>query len=53
MARPIKETLILYGEEALKFETRMMNPEPVSRERVESMQRDYEFMSSRCVNCTF
>lgn len=47
------KTLIVIGEEARKFETRMMNPEPVSREWVESMQRDYEFMSSRCVNCTF
>ena len=53
MARPIKETPILYGEEARKFETRMLNPEPVSREWMESMKRDYEFMSSRCVNCTF
>lgn len=53
MARPIKETPILYGEEARQFETRMMNPKPVSREWMESMQRDYEFMSSRCVNCSF
>jgi hypothetical protein len=53
MARPIKETPILYGEEARKFETRMMNPEPVSREWLESMERDYEFMRSRCVNCSF
>lgn len=53
MARPIKETPFLYGEEARKFETRMMNPEPVSREWLESMKRNYEFMRSRCVNCTF
>ena len=53
MARPIKETPILYGEEARKFETRMMNPEPVSREWLENMKRNYEFMRSRCVNCTF
>ena len=53
MARPIRETPILYGEEARKFETRMMNPEPVSQEWLESMKRDYEFMSSRCVNCKF
>ena len=52
MARPIKETPILYGEEARKFETRMLNPEPVSREWLESMKRNYEFMRSRCVNCT-
>ena len=53
MARPIKETPILYGEEARKFEMRMMNPIPVSREQMENMKRDYEFMSSRCVNCSF
>ena len=33
MARPIKETPILYGAEARQFEMRMMNPEPVSKER--------------------
>ena len=53
MARPIKETPILYGEEARKFETRMMNPPRLPAEQIERMQRDYEFMRSRCVNCTF
>ena len=53
MARPIKETPILYGEEARKFETRMMNPEHMSREWMESMKRNYEFIRSRCVNCSF
>ena len=53
MARPIKETPILYGEEARKFETRMMNPQPLSPERQEGIQRDYEFLRSRCVNCSF
>lgn len=28
MASPIKETPILYGEEARKFEMRMLNPPP-------------------------
>ena len=53
MARPIKETPILYGEEAQKFEKRMQSPEPVSQERLKRMQQDYEFMRSRCVNCSF
>ena len=52
-ARPIKETPILYGEEARKFELRMQNPPRLPAEQIERMQRDYEFMRSRCVNCTF
>ena len=53
MARPIKETPILFGDEARQFEVRMLNPRPVSSERKESIRRDYEFMRSRCTNCTF
>lgn len=53
MARPIKETPILYGEEAKKFEMRMLNPEPVTEERRTRISKDYEFMRSRCVNCSF
>ena len=53
MARPIKETPILYGEEAHKFEMRMQSPEPVSQERHERIVKDYEFMRNRCVNCSF
>lgn len=53
MARPIKETPILYGTEARQFEMRMMNPEPVSQQRQEDINRDYEFMRTRCVNCSF
>ena len=36
MARPIKGTPFLYGEEVRKFEMRMMNPKPMSREWMES-----------------
>ena len=39
MARPIKETPILYGAEARQFEMRMMNPEPVSKEDMDSDTR--------------
>ena len=53
MARPIKETPILYGEEARQFEMRMMNPKPVSKKRRESIKRDYEFLRKKCVNCSF
>ena len=53
MARPIKETPILYGEEATKFEIRMLNPNQLSPEQQEQIQQDYEFLRSRCINCTF
>ena len=53
MARPIKETPILFGEEARQFEMRMMNPQTLSPEQQESILRDYEFLRSKCVNCTF
>ncbi len=53
MARPIKETPILYGEEAKKFEMRMQKPKPVTKERSARIRQDYEFMRNRCVNCSF
>ena len=53
MARPIKETPILFGEEARQFEMRMLNPKSLSPERKERILRDYEFMRTRCVNCSF
>lgn len=53
MARPIKETPILFGEEALRFEMRMMDPEPVPDEMLENILRDYEFLRAKCVNCSF
>lgn len=53
MARPIKETPILYGEEARLFELRMMNVQKLPEERRAKILADYEFMRTRCVNCTF
>lgn len=53
MARPIKETPILYGDEARNFELRMQNPVPISQERRDQIDRDYEFLRSRGVNCSF
>lgn len=53
MARPIKETPILFGEEARQFEMRMMNPTLLSAKRRERIRSDYEFLRSKCVNCAF
>lgn len=53
MASPIKETPILYGEEARKFEMRMLNPPPISQERKEKIMHDYEFLRGKGVNCSF
>ena len=38
MARPVKETPMLYGQEARQFEMRMMNPPMVSKERKEEIK---------------
>ena len=53
MAKPVKETPILSGEEARQFEVRMLHPKPLSPERIEAIRRDYEFLRKKCVNCTF
>ena len=53
MAKPVKETPILFGEEARQFEVRMLHPKPLSPERIEAIRRDYEFLRKKCVNCTF
>lgn len=53
MASPIKETPILYGEEARKFEMRMLNPPQISQERKEQIMHDYEFLRGKGVNCSF
>ena len=46
MARPIKETPILYGEDARVFEARMKNPPKESREKMEEINRDYNYIMS-------
>lgn len=46
MARPIKETPILYGEDARKFVERMKNVRPLSDERIAEIKRDYEYIMS-------
>ena len=46
MARPIKETPILFGEDARRFEERMKNPPKQTPEEIAQIKRDYEYMMS-------
>ena len=47
MARPIKETRILYGEDARRFEARMKERRHISPEERAEMQAIYEaFMAT-------
>jgi len=42
MAQPIKETPILTGEDARRFEQRMREHKSVSQERLSEMDKSYE-----------
>lgn len=42
MARPIKETPILYGADARRFEERMKNPPKVSPQKRADVRKSYE-----------
>ena len=46
MARPIKETPILYGEEAREFEENMKQVRPLSDEKLAQIKRDYDCILS-------
>ena len=48
MARPIKETPILYGEDAHRFEARMKEHRRVSPEERERINATYEALKSVC-----
>jgi hypothetical protein len=50
MARPIKPTPILYGKDAIRFEEKMQNPAPISKEEREEQRKAYELFKSRAVN---
>ena len=43
MARPIKETPILFGEDARRFEARMQEKRHETPEQKEQRLKDYEF----------
>lgn len=44
MASPIKETPVLFGEEALRFMAKIDNPRPVSTEEVKTARQSYELI---------
>ena len=48
MARPIKETPILYGEDARRFEARMQERRRISAEERAEMKATYEALKSVC-----
>ena len=48
MARPIKETPILYGEDARRFEARMKEHRHISSEKKAEMRAAYEAVKSVC-----
>jgi hypothetical protein len=47
MARPIKPTPVLYGEDAIRFELRMQNPPKISAAEREEQRAAYELAKSR------
>ena len=50
MARPIKETPILFGADARRFEERMHNPPKVSAEKRAQIRRSYETVTKMMVD---
>lgn len=46
MVRPIKETPELTGKDAVRFETLISNPKPVSKEEKERARKAYVEMKS-------
>ncbi len=48
MAKPIKETPVLYDEDAYRFEMAAHNVVPLSEEKREAIFRNYEEVRSWC-----
>ena len=47
MARPIKETPILFGEDARRFEARMKNPPKETPEKLEELVERAEMIEEK------
>lgn len=47
MARPIKETPILYGEDARRFEKEMKEVKPLTKEKREKIRRQRDAFLSK------
>jgi hypothetical protein len=50
MANPIKETPVLYGDDARRFAARIANPIKESPERVAEMKKAYEILFKKKIN---
>ena len=48
MAKPIKETPVLYDEDAYRFEMAAQNVAPLPQEEKDEIWRVYEEMKNRC-----
>ena len=44
MARPIGETPVLYGEDAVRFLNEMENVKPASNEEKDRVRKEYEML---------
>jgi hypothetical protein len=47
MARPIKDTPIIWGEDARRLTEAMQNVQPLSKEEREKQRKAYELFKSR------
>ena len=47
MARPIKDTPIIWGKDAERLTKAMENPVPISEEKRKKMEEAYEWFKSR------
>jgi hypothetical protein len=47
MARPIKDTPVIWGEDAKRFTEAMENVQPLSKEEREKRRKAYELFKSR------
>ena len=49
MAKPIKETPVLYDEDAYRFEIAAHNVVPLPKEEREKIRRNFEEVKKRCL----
>jgi hypothetical protein len=47
MARPIKETPVVYEENAIRILKEIANPEPLSKERIEEIRKAGEWFEQQ------
>ena len=47
MARPIKNTPIVSGKDAIRFAEKIANPRPVMREEIEQARKLYEAVKAK------